>query len=422
MTNVARLTDYTKVGDIVMYQIQNDVNFRNENGKTLLHIGANIPANELAYYLISYGADVNIKDREGRTPLHEAVQDYCHGFGNMQKIVHLLYHGAIYDGKDINGKTILDYVCESQNSDDLIFSLLNLIDMLFKDFTKNSEGIKNIKLYYYEIRAICGARNSDGNTLLHLSAKHGEVQMVTKFIELGCPFNSRNNENCTPKDLAQNNNHKNVVEFIKSIENAFTGKNFHIEPIIAEKFIEARDEDGKMVLHWAATNGNVGITELLIKKGANIYQKDWCGWTPLHYAAKHDKLEIIIHQLFTWERQLIYSHNTIENCPTKLQLIRNCRDKQGNTILHKAAEYPINYCRLKFLIKNRINVNAVNKKGQTVLDVAIEKMKWDLVKFLLKNNVNVSKLAPDIKQKLIEKAADWERHDIVDIFHSLEKV
>jgi ankyrin repeat protein len=49
---------------------QKDLNGKNENGETPLHLARSREVTEL---LLSKGADVNVKDRNGNTPLHNAA-------------------------------------------------------------------------------------------------------------------------------------------------------------------------------------------------------------------------------------------------------------------------------------------------------------------------------------------------------------
>jgi uncharacterized protein len=46
-------------------------------------------------------------------------------------------------------------------------------------------------------------------------------------------------------------------------------------------------------LQWAAINGNIQITAILIKAGARLNDADKLGNTALHYAAQHNQVEIL---------------------------------------------------------------------------------------------------------------------------------
>ncbi len=76
-----------------------DPNVRNEEGLTPLHIAAQKGQGKVADLLLSYGADVNARDYDGWTPLHWAVF-----WGKTEVVKVLLSHGA-----DVNAKTKRDY-------------------------------------------------------------------------------------------------------------------------------------------------------------------------------------------------------------------------------------------------------------------------------------------------------------------------
>jgi hypothetical protein len=53
------------------------------------------------------------------------------------------------------------------------------------------------------------------------------------------------------------------------------------------------DGDGWTPLHWAALNGHVEITRLLLQNGAEVNAESNGGWTPLHWAASQGYIDIL---------------------------------------------------------------------------------------------------------------------------------
>ena len=54
-----------------------------------------------------------------------------------------------------------------------------------------------------------------------------------------------------------------------------------------------RGNDCSTALHWAASNGNMNIVEILLDRGIDINSKDTYGNTALHYAAMNGKMNIV---------------------------------------------------------------------------------------------------------------------------------
>ncbi len=80
-----------------------DVNVKDNEGRTPLHQTARYRNKELAELLLSHGANVNAKDNSGDTPLHAAAS-YP---GHTELVELLLAHGADVNAKGKNGETPL---------------------------------------------------------------------------------------------------------------------------------------------------------------------------------------------------------------------------------------------------------------------------------------------------------------------------
>ncbi|MDR2170042.1 MAG: ankyrin repeat domain-containing protein, partial [Planctomycetaceae bacterium] len=86
------------------------INTRDQFGSTLLHVAVTKNDNKiidelLVRNLIRAGADVNVKDNNGATPLHDAAER-----GRPEMLTILLEAGADVNAKDIHGMTPLDIV------------------------------------------------------------------------------------------------------------------------------------------------------------------------------------------------------------------------------------------------------------------------------------------------------------------------
>lgn len=56
--------------------------------------------------------------------------------------------------------------------------------------------------------------DKDGNTLLHLAARHGYTEVVEKLIKAGADVNIANRNGDTPLGLARRNGHREITEML----------------------------------------------------------------------------------------------------------------------------------------------------------------------------------------------------------------
>lgn len=93
-----------------------------------------------------------------------------------------------------------------------------------------------------------------------------------------------------------------------------------IRSLLAEtpSLINAKDEDGRTPLHWAATSNNLGVLQLVLSNSPDIEAQDAVGATPLIVAAAAGQMEAV--------RELLDAGAKVDST-----------NEKGQTALHYAA-------------------------------------------------------------------------------------
>ncbi|MGI9338179.1 MAG: ankyrin repeat domain-containing protein [Gammaproteobacteria bacterium] len=195
--------------------------------------------------LINGGADVNIKDKYGQTPLHYAAWK-----GHTEAARILVKAMADIDAKSNKGGTPLDYAA--------------------------GHGQTEIALVLIKAGADIDAKHNNGSTPLHTAAWKGHTEIVLALIKAGANVNTKDKEGSTPLYFAAWSGHAEIARAL----------------VRAGANIEAKGKFNRTLLHLAAYYGETKAARALIYAGANIEAKDEDGWTPLHIAAWQGKAEV----------------------------------------------------------------------------------------------------------------------------------
>jgi ankyrin repeat protein len=155
--------------------------------------------------------------------------------------------------------------------------------------------------------------------------------------------------------------------------------------------LDVRDAHDHTVLHVAVIAGDVDIVAMLVEKGANINTKDKDGLTPLFMSVMQpgpvrgdvDRLDIL--------RILLDA----KGASTR---VLNERNRDGNTMLHIAAEHGA-HATITLLLERGGNRRYTNLDGDTPLHVAAKAGHREAVRALLEhgggkpNTVNIKTIS-----------------------------
>lgn len=182
--------------DHQMVKFTYNIDEKNRDGQTLMHLA--VEANNLKglMYLIYCGASLEVKNYSGLTPLQIAAIS-----GNRELLGLLLFAGADYNVKTIKGDELADLIEEDARDASLILEK-------FLDVKEKFPGDSNLHLAIRlkEINSLLllmqtddiNAVNKDGLTPLHLSI-HNEYSWATqKLLQLKVDVNTTDNKGESP--------------------------------------------------------------------------------------------------------------------------------------------------------------------------------------------------------------------------------
>ena len=294
-----------------------DVNVWDHYGISPLLLAVQRWKTNMVSVLVARGADVNIVDSLRRTPLHWAVHE-----GNREIVHLLLQHNA-----DINFRAELD------------------------------------------------------QTPLHWAISQGDVDMLTLLVDSGSDVNA--------VDALQNAPlHWAIVP----------GRDTGVAAFLLDKGTDVNVVDGlgRTPLNWAVQCGLRGTAGLLLDNGADINRPDYLTGSPLHTAIRNDDHEMVcflfkngadINLINVDGKSPLYW--AVEWGRTRMVrfLLDNkadvsCRTNSGETALHKAVDEG-DESVISLLVQKHADVNALDDFGHSPLSLAMDKNERSIMQLLL---------------------------------------
>jgi len=343
-----------------------DPNLRDEHGDTPLHIAVILNrSNEIVQAILGGGSDVHIRNIDGKTPLYIAVQE-----GRTTLIPALLSYGSEVFAADNSGVSPFDIAARTN---DTTFNLLIVPEtvnqrdaggntMLHAVVRNRGNPIQLSKIL--EHRAQVDARNSDGDTALHLAVKLNQRENGEFLISRGANIFSVNSAGESPLFIALSNS---------------SGMR---EWIINPNTIIARDGLGNNMLHYAAQWGLNNAIPTIIRYGISVNEGNATGETPLFFASKTDSISTI--------KVLLENNANL-----------SARDTQGNSVLHAAVRWNAEKSA-SLLISSGIDVNVYSLNGNTPLHDAVALGVSEIEMLLIREGANLEVRNVDGNTPLME--------------------
>jgi len=403
-----------------------------------MHSAATNGEKDTLEYLIENGADLEVINKDGQTPLICAAMK-----GHLEALTYLVDKGSNIEAADGKMKTALHWAAINGHSEIAKYLAENGANIEAKDNELKTAlhwAAQKDKPEVVEIltdkNALLEERDSNGMTALHLASKHHSMQIVEHLVGKNADANATDNNNRIPLDYAAD---REIVRFFTKSEPSFVSISDSIDYAIArdhvetiEYFIEQkhmaldeRNAEGQTPLHVAAKHCSYGIVGWILQEEVDVNAKDNYGKTPFHYMSakriedqdysmdvdrmcnegkESDGEGLLQHSFFSYnmgsliatkkaigiqppDEVTLYEIASVNNIAEKLWMSEQfiygkadieAKDNQGKTPLHDAS---INGCFIlvHFFIEKGVNINEKDNDGLTPLMHASKNEYRDIV-------------------------------------------
>ncbi|RSL59840.1 hypothetical protein CEP53_005635 [Fusarium sp. AF-6] len=387
----------------------------NNDGRSALHYSAasDVLEDDTLPVLINAGADLNLIDYEGHTPLHLAIQN-----GRWGAATRLVQAGADLEVRLPDGKTALHLAISMRNQEftQVLVSRGANVDRKLREHTPLTMAISSrctpITAVLLDSGANPNTSSRNGNTPLLAAAATGHDESVRYLLAKGAdPSMTQGQSGYSPMHMAAHKDKPYVLQLLagSGAPIDLLDKMGETPLLVAAKLgnsqsalrliklgadVERVGPDGMSVLSHAVKLGDMNLVSALLEQGAGLQMAPTSSYsddgdylvpepptTPIHVAAQHARDDILLRlvsagaslesTIFPGRTPLSVaaSHGHLSTVQLLLRLGANAKalTTHGDTVLFEASA---NQATLKVLLQQGIDVNHQNDRGATALHYA----------------------------------------------------
>uniref|UniRef100_T1JBU7 Ion transport domain-containing protein n=1 Tax=Strigamia maritima TaxID=126957 RepID=T1JBU7_STRMM len=329
--------------------------YKDENGRSLLHLAAIRDKASIIDFLLSSGVDINAVDNDGNSALHAAAE-----YDAVESLEYLIFRNADTALKNKKRMGAIHVAAE-----------------------KNSlKAIQLFVLHKDKVDILMGGEN--GKTVMHIAANGNFHEVAAAILSAKLRLSlTKPCDHGVPAviEAARNAAHETLDVMLKA------GKDIGYLPSDILKLVDA---EGNTPLHSAVhsgdvehekrteeninTNKKIQTVKMCLQHGAKITTQEHSKVTPVHLACAQGTFEIL-RLMFVWQ-------------PEEKAKVMLMRDLQGMTPLHCAASY--NHHELvTYLIQEGADIDLKDNEGRTSLLLAASRAGWSTVQLLIRLGADV---------------------------------
>jgi ankyrin repeat protein len=399
-----------------------DINLADRNGSTPLHVACFIGGLASVKELVKRGANLTLVDERGHDCLHKAC------FSGSERIVQfLLQSGAELNSTDASKRSCLHIAALLGKAKALAVLLESGLKLELRDsnnFTAlhcaaSANQVQSLQALLSH-KADIAAKDWAGRTALHLAASIGAEGCVALLLAQGAAVDALDDDRCTPLHHAAFNGHVDVVAVLLSnkadpeaVDSSGTGAlakacwKGHmsvVEQLLYDSKHRSLTLDHGAIrkgLVAAAAGGAVEVVDYLLDQKVAIDSIWDDGYTALTKAAFFGKIEVVKLLVTKYKAPLSKGphlhaaahagHEAIVRFLLENKCAVDARDDEGGTPLHCAAYNGHLSCCLRLLEAGAV-VGAIDKRGTTALHTAARNGHVEVLRLLLDRQSDSSSL------------------------------
>ncbi|XP_064204441.1 transient receptor potential cation channel, subfamily N, member 1 [Anguilla rostrata] len=382
--HIAAERGHTSVVEVLTEKFKSNVLARTKDGSTLMHIASQCGHPDTALAFLKRGVPLHMPNKSGAVCLHAAAKR-----GHTAVVKALLLKGAHVDATTKDRRTALHIAVQSCKP--LVVQTLlgfgaqvqlkggQALETPLHIAARVKEGEKVAEMLL-KSGADVNAEQENGETAMHVAARHGSLQMMRALMEDGGDLTCRSKAGENPLHIAVRHCHAHVVqEIISYLANRKCRKE-------AELCVSQENQEGETSLHLAAglskegthsEGEDVRIIRMLMEYGADITAATKeSGETPLHYCTRVGNTDLLQEMLSTVP-------------PGRLQHAVNKHAKNGWSPLLLAAERGHSEV-VRILLQNHARVDVFDEHGKAALHLAAENGHEEIADVLLSHKAFVN--------------------------------